>query len=95
MVSCSNPSVPFAFDLSTILSSVSTEIDEVISDIDNSALTGYEEASKAIAWLYIFGFTSSSVTTLLAIRKAFFNGGSKLLMIFGTVFRMYDPFPPR
>lgn len=82
---CSSPSVSFTFNISDILNSVSTEISGLIPEIDERVLTGYHEVSNAVTWLYIFGFICAATTTLLAIRKIFFNGGSKLLIIFAMV----------
>lgn len=92
---CSSPSVSFTFNMSGILNSVSNEMSEIIPDIDEKVLTGYHEVSNAVTWLYIFGFLCAAITTLLAIRKIFFNGGSKLLIIFGMVIRNFCTNCPR
>lgn len=82
---CSSPSVSFTFNVSGILNSASSGVNEIIPNIGEKMLSGYHEVSSAIIWLYILGFISATFTALLAIRKVFFNGGNKLLMIFGMV----------
>ena len=74
------------FDISGILNSASTEIDELVSRIDDKVLTGYYDVSRAVIWLYISGFVAATLTALLGIRKTFFNGGIKLLLTFCVVF---------
>ncbi|KAJ5917540.1 actin cortical patch SUR7/pH-response regulator pali [Penicillium verhagenii] len=83
--SCSNPSTSFTFNFSGILNSFSTEIVDLISDIDAEVLTGYRDVSRAIIWLYIFGFIGATLTTLLGIRKVFFHGGNRLLIFLGMI----------
>ncbi|GAA93005.1 hypothetical protein AKAW_11117 [Aspergillus luchuensis IFO 4308] len=82
VVSCSRPSISFTFNISGILNSASTEIDELVSRIDDKVLTGYYDVSRAVIWLYISGFVAATLTALLGIRKTFFNGGNKLLLTF-------------
>lgn len=88
---CSSPSTSFTFNISGILNSISTEMSELVPEIDEGVLTGYHEVSNAVTWLYIFGFVCATITTLLATRKIFFNGGSKLLIIFGMVIETLLP----
>lgn len=85
VISCSRPSVSFTFNISGILRSASTEIGELVSTIDEKVLNGYYDVSRAVTSLYISGFVAATLTAVLGIRKTFFDGGSKLLIIFCVV----------
>ncbi|KAI1829175.1 hypothetical protein CBS147337_10014 [Penicillium roqueforti] len=84
-LTCSHPTVSFSFNLSNILNSVSTEIDDVVPGVSDKLLTGYRDGSRAIIWLYISGSIAAILTTGFGIRKAFRQGGSSLLIISCTV----------
>lgn len=84
-LTCSHPTVSFSFNLSNILNSVSTEMDDVVPGVSDKLLTGYRDGSQAIIWLYISGSITAILTAGFGIRKAFRHGGSSLLIISCTV----------
>ncbi|KAJ5642286.1 hypothetical protein N7490_006286 [Penicillium lividum] len=78
---CSDPSTSFSFNLSGIFNSISTEVNDIFSDIDETALTGYHDAVRALILLYILAFIAAFLTTIFAIRKVVAPGGNKLLVV--------------
>lgn len=80
-LSCSEPSVSFAFDLSAILGTISSDLDNLLPGINEKALTGYHQALHAIVWLYIFAFILTVLSGIFAVRTEFFSGGSTLLVV--------------
>ncbi|KAJ6102612.1 actin cortical patch SUR7/pH-response regulator pali [Penicillium sp. IBT 16267x] len=86
---CSNPTTSFSFNLSGIFNSVSTEVNDFISGIDETALTGYQNVVRALIWLYILAFIAAFLTTIFGIRKVFASGGNKLLLVSCTVCSLF------
>ena len=82
---CSAPKTSFAFNLSNILGSISSDLEKVIPGITKSTLQGYHKVSKAVIWLYIFGLSSTVFSIFCAARAVFFSGGRKLLVLSCTV----------
>lgn len=82
---CSTPRSSFAFDLSNILGSISSDLENLIPGLDESALQGYHNLSKAVIWLYIFGLSLTVFSMVCAIRAVFFSGGRKLLVLSSAV----------
>jgi hypothetical protein len=87
---CSHPSTTFSFNLSSIFDSISTEINDLLPDLNDTVLAGYRDISEAVIWLYITGFISAVLVVILGVRKVCFNGGNKLLVIFATVSNFRD-----
>lgn len=82
---CSAPKTSFAFNLSNILGSISSDLEKAVPGITNSTLQGYHKVSKAVIWLYIFGLSSTVFSICCAARAVFFSGGRKLLVLSCTV----------
>lgn len=92
VTNCSDPSTTFSFNLSSIFDSISTEINDLLPDLNDTVLAGYRDVSQAIIWLYITGFISTVLVVILGVRKALFNGGNMLLVMFAMVSCFGDNF---
>ncbi|KAJ5655095.1 hypothetical protein N7490_002098 [Penicillium lividum] len=82
---CSEPRASFAFDLSAVLESTPVDVDKVLPQVDEKAISGYREFSHAIISLYIAGFVSTAIVVILGARRTFWARGNRLLALFCIV----------
>lgn len=82
---CSDPSLNFAFNLSSALGSALVKIDEVLRPIDEATISGYRQMSHAIIYLYISGLVAITLAAALGIQKTLFDRGNRLLSILSPV----------
>jgi hypothetical protein len=82
---CSEPRASFAFDLSAVLESMPVDVDKVLPQVDEKAVSGYRNLSHAIISLYIAGFVSTVLVVILGARRTLWARGNRLLALFCIV----------
>ncbi|KAJ5654912.1 hypothetical protein N7490_001915 [Penicillium lividum] len=82
---CSEPRASFAFDLSAVLESTPVDVDKVLPQVDEKAISGYRGFSHGIISLYIAGFVSTAIVVILGARRTFWARGNRLLALFCIV----------
>ncbi|KAJ5743481.1 hypothetical protein N7533_010583 [Penicillium manginii] len=86
---CSDPSLTFAFNLSSTLSSTVAKMEKVLQPVGESTISGYRQISHAIIYLYISSLVGNTLVTALGIQKTFFDRGDRLLSILNPLSALF------
>lgn len=82
---CSDPSTSFSFDLLHILSSASSEVDQLFPSGNGKILAGYHDLSVWSTWAYIWGLIATVFAIIFGTTSIIFSFGKKLLIILSVV----------
>lgn len=93
-VTCSNPRLKFAFDLSSMFGSMGPEMDQLLKKINEVTISGFRHISHAIITLYLSGLVATVLAVALGIQKAFYDRGHRLLSICSPVSGNSDDIHP-